>query len=276
MKNTLFRRLSIISTICFIFLVMYVALLARGLEKAILETEVVNMTDMLTIKPVLGSFFLAMGFMIGLGLLSIIFLLAADRSKGGQEQIIIQQFAGKAAGESQDTAHGGTHGASEEELGFESMSTWLQSNAELPFEEKSSQILAKICNELSASQGAIFLASQGSDIRYIELASTYAYSIPDTQTIKYEFGEGISGQVAKEGKSVNLSNVPEGYIEVLSGLGSSSPTALAVVPFFLESELVGVAEIASFHEFSPKTIQFLEDIFNKLGQSYSAAKGALN
>jgi putative methionine-R-sulfoxide reductase with GAF domain len=84
--------------------------------------------------------------------------------------------------------------------------------------------------------------------------------------VVYEFGEGLAGQVAKEGKSVNIRNVPEGYITVLSGLGNASPNALVIVPVWFNDQVAGVLEVASFREFSQEDQSYLQAVAGLLGE----------
>jgi len=85
----------------------------------------------------------------------------------------------------------------------------------------------------------------------------------------YEFGEGLAGQVAKEGKSINITNVPQGYITVLSGLGSASPNALAIVPVQSADQVVGVLEVASFRPFSRSDENYLQALAGTLSERLS-------
>ncbi len=131
------------------------------------------------------------------------------------------------------------------------------------------KVLSLACKELEASQAALYAATTHDEKRVIRLVSGYALSLPESQTLVYEFGEGLAGQVAKEGKSINITNVPQGYITVLSGLGSASPNALAIVPVQLTDQVVGVLEIASFRPFSRSDEQYLQALAGTLGERLS-------
>ncbi|OJJ15806.1 hypothetical protein BKI52_36410 [marine bacterium AO1-C] len=129
-------------------------------------------------------------------------------------------------------------------------------------QKKMEKVLWKIANDLDAVQGAIFLTKQkDAEMKQIELFAGYAYYLPESKVLTYEFGEGLAGQVAKDGRLVNISSIPEGYISVISGLGKSSPTNLILVPIKNEQEeALGVIEIASFREFDQKDELFLKEV----------------
>jgi hypothetical protein len=118
------------------------------------------------------------------------------------------------------------------------------------------------CTELEACQGALFLTDESEGKHYIIFCAGYAYYMPESQRLRYEFGEGLAGQVAKEGQMVNLASVPDHYITILSGLGKSSPNHLLIAPIkHLESqEVCGVMEIASFKAFTRVEEELVEKI----------------
>lgn len=126
------------------------------------------------------------------------------------------------------------------------------------------KVLSQICKDVEASQAAAYLTRQEEDKRWIELFASYAYHIPEGEKITYRFGEGLAGQVAKEGKTVNIDTVPEGYISILSGLGNASPRNLIIVPLMEADSVVGVVEIASFKAFSKRTEMELQQALDKL------------
>lgn len=134
----------------------------------------------------------------------------------------------------------------------------LQHEGEL--KRKLNKILWTVCKELEASQAAIYQTIEKEDKRFIELRATFAYSVPDSQVISFEFGEGLAGQVAKEGRVFNITDVPEGYIKVLSGLGNASPNHLIILPIANENNVMGVMEIASFKAFDKETEKFLKEL----------------
>jgi len=129
-------------------------------------------------------------------------------------------------------------------------------------QKKMEKVLWKVANDLEAVQGAIFLTKQkDAEMKKIELLAGYAYYLPESKVLTYEFGEGLAGQVAKDGRLVNISSIPEGYISVISGLGNSSPTNLILVPIKNEQEeVLGVIEIASFRGFDQKDELFLKEV----------------
>lgn len=131
-----------------------------------------------------------------------------------------------------------------------------------------SNILQHICNELEAVSGAFYIAHTDTDLRRIELVAAYAFALPDSKTLFYEFGEGIAGQVAKVGHKTYIRDIPEGYLNVLSGLGESQPSALLAVPIqqdntqkeVKENPVKGVIELASFKDFTDSEKEYIDKV----------------
>ncbi len=121
------------------------------------------------------------------------------------------------------------------------------------------KLLSKICMKIDASQALYYIVRKEKGIRYIEMMSSFAYSIPESEIIKYEFGEGLAGQVAKDGKPINISEVPKGYITIISGLGSSSPNHLVILPLKQGEEVTAVVEIASFKSIGSEEIKLISE-----------------
>lgn len=112
------------------------------------------------------------------------------------------------------------------------------------------KLLSSLARILGISQGAFFLSQAGEHGRAIRFIAGYAYHISETETLEYQYGEGLSGQVAKDGQMIRIEGVPEGYIQIISGLGKASPRYMIIFPVLQEAEVLAVIELASFQSFS--------------------------
>ncbi len=128
-------------------------------------------------------------------------------------------------------------------------------------------LLSKLCMKIDASQALYYIVKKEKGGRFIEMISSFAFSMPESDTIKYEFGEGLAGQVAKEGKMLNIGEVPKGYITIISGLGSASPNHLAILPIKQGEEVVAVVEVASFKEIALEDIALITEVLKPEDES---------
>lgn len=145
------------------------------------------------------------------------------------------------------------------------INSWINKLSSLgTLQEFCTKFIWDVAKHFEASQGAFFITKMEDDARYLEFLAGYAYHIPDSETIRFEFGEGLSGQVAKSGQKININNVPEGYISILSGLGSSSPNSIIIFPITSDGKVIAVFELASFLPFKLEDENFLNEISNKV------------
>jgi transcriptional regulator with GAF, ATPase, and Fis domain len=118
--------------------------------------------------------------------------------------------------------------------------------------------LQSICKQLDAGQGAVYQVRQENDTRFVELTAGYALTMNENTTVRYNFGEGLIGQAATNAQLLYLDEVPDGYIKIISGLGSSSPRYLIIAPVKKEETVLGILEIASFSPYNADQRKFVE------------------
>lgn len=134
-------------------------------------------------------------------------------------------------------------------------------------EERLEKILSLVCKNMEACQGAIYALKKEGRKQFYTFQAGYAYYLPESQVIKYEVGEGLVGQVGKDGSAIILKSVPEGYMQVISGLGQASPKSLLLVPIFSKNnEVMGVFEIASFTNFTELQKSYVQQVANLLSE----------
>ncbi len=119
--------------------------------------------------------------------------------------------------------------------------------------------LHAICKELEAGQGAVYRVVEEDGKRKVELKTGYALSIGESTVIHYEFGEGLIGQAAASGNTLYVDDVPEGYVKIVSGLGSASPKYLLIVAIKTKQQVKGILELASFTAISEDQRKYVEE-----------------
>ena len=108
------------------------------------------------------------------------------------------------------------------------------------------QALRSIGREMDIVQGLVFMLNK--DDQLFHVTGEYAF-FSEEKPQSFPIGETLSGQVAKNQKILNISDLPDGYITVLSGLGKSNPRYLIIAPFVKGNECIGIMELASFKPF---------------------------
>ncbi|HEY7263145.1 MAG TPA: HAMP domain-containing protein [Trebonia sp.] len=131
-------------------------------------------------------------------------------------------------------------------------------------------IMEELAPLVSAQHGTFFLTEEiGGDAR-LRLIGGYGLRADKNAPIQYRIGQSLIGQVAKSKRPIVVDEVPPGYIKISSGLGEAAPANLAVLPIMFEDQVLGVVELASFRQFTPIQMDFLEQLTETLGVSVNA------
>lgn len=126
------------------------------------------------------------------------------------------------------------------------------------------KIIAQLVKYLNANQGALFMVNDThSKDLHLQMLACYAYDRKKHLQKKVYLGEGLAGQAWLEKDSIYLTDIPQNYTHITSGLGHATPREVLIVPLKNNEEVLGVVELASFNKFEPYQIVFLE----KLGES---------
>lgn len=115
------------------------------------------------------------------------------------------------------------------------------------------KILQNLGQEFESMQG-IFYILQEKDL--FSPVAYYAISEKD-KISSFQSGEGINGQAVIDEKVTILTDLPDSYRLVLSGLGQSHPGYLYFVPFFIENKCIALIEFSTFREISESRLNIL-------------------
>jgi CheY-like chemotaxis protein len=122
-------------------------------------------------------------------------------------------------------------------------------------DELSNSIIIGLAKYVGASVGVIYLANDND--AYTRTGS-YAYSHHKQALRTIKAGEGSVGQAIQDANTIMVSELPDDYIEINSGLGGAVPRHLMIVPLKLEDRVIGAIEIGSFEPFTDLQIEFVE------------------
>ncbi len=140
-------------------------------------------------------------------------------------------------------------------------------------EEMAYEIISNLVKYLKANQGGIFLYNETDKQNvYLEMAASIAYDRRKFTKKIIKPGDGLVGTCLLEKKKIYITNVPDDYIEVRSGLGTANPRCVLIVPLMMEGIVVGVIETASFTKFTEHEIEFIEKISESIASSLYAAR----
>ncbi len=120
------------------------------------------------------------------------------------------------------------------------------------------EVIAYLVSYLGAQQGGLFVVDgDDEDDLYLRLEASYAFDKKRFVEKTIKMGNGLVGQVYLEKKPIMLTQVPEGYTHITSGLGDATPRCLMIAPFVYNEKVEAVVEMASFNAFEAYQQEFL-------------------
>ncbi|MDM8565156.1 MASE3 domain-containing protein [Candidatus Halobeggiatoa sp. HSG11] len=122
---------------------------------------------------------------------------------------------------------------------------------------------------LEAQVGAFYIVEEETRIKLI---ASYAYSQRKGLPNEFQLGEGLVGQAILEKQKILVTDVPENYISIHSGIGEAVPKNILVMPFMYENSVKGAIEIGSFHEFTETQLELLEQVMPNIGITMNTAE----
>ena len=155
--------------------------------------------------------------------------------------------------------------------GFTKINDILRITRNKDIEEFSAELISTVINYLDANQGGLFFLETDNDgNQIIDLKAAYAYNRRKMFEKRIKPGVGLIGRAVKEKRTIYLTEVPQHYINITSGLGRSTPNNLLVVPLISEDTVYGVIEIAAFKKFQKYERDFIARISETIASAIAS------
>jgi len=136
-------------------------------------------------------------------------------------------------------------------------------------------IISNLVKYTNSNQGGLYLLNDENEYdKHLELISLFAFDIKKFEDRKIKLGEGILGQTFLEKETTYLTDFPEEYIRITSGLGDANPRSILIVPLKVDKDVYGLVELASFHPYQPHEIEFVERLGETIASTLATVKGA--
>ncbi len=139
-------------------------------------------------------------------------------------------------------------------------------------EALSNKIISSLVKYLNANQGGLFMLNDDEGEEFLELTACYAFDRKKFVEKRIEKGQGLIGQTFLEKQTIYLTDVPQDYITITSGLGDARPTSIILVPLKINEDVYGVIEMASFKPFKKYQIDFLERLGESIASTIATTK----
>ncbi len=131
-------------------------------------------------------------------------------------------------------------------------------------------LIKTLVNYTNAVFGGFYIHHYETDKR-IELVSSYAFSSEKFIEKSFAVGEGLVGACVYAKKKIELSKLPENYMNISSGLGNALPGYLLITPVMWHNEVLGVIEIAFVNVPEKHKLQFIEQTAENISSSLNSS-----
>ncbi len=156
--------------------------------------------------------------------------------------------------------------------GFAKFGELLRNNTD-NMEEFTYDVISNLVKYTNSNQGAIFLLEDdNTDEPFLTMSSCYAYDRKKYADKKIDLGSNLVGQCFLEADTIYMTEVPNNYVSITSGLGNANPKSILIVPLKFNDKVFGVIEMASFTEYEDYKIKFVEKLAENIASTISTVK----
>lgn len=151
--------------------------------------------------------------------------------------------------------------------------SWLDSNlAEMTtfyqfaedYQTLASLFITNIAPMVHAQYGIFYIKKETHNKVVLSRLASYAM---DENNSKNQFflGEGLVGQCASDNKMMHMTDIPDDYVKIQSGIGYSIPKYILLLPIDYEGEVLGVIELATLQPIKEIEGKLLSNVVKQLG-----------
>lgn len=135
------------------------------------------------------------------------------------------------------------------------------------------QVIKLIVSYIEANQGALYLIKEDEENnKCFEMVACMAWDRIKMQQKTFLLEEGLLGACYFEKAPIEITEIPQDYISISSGLGGSKPHMLMLIPLIHNEEIVGIVEVASFKLFDEHVKTYLAKISENFASSISSIR----
>jgi PAS domain S-box-containing protein len=141
-----------------------------------------------------------------------------------------------------------------------------------PLNEFAKSITSLLVKALNMNQAALYLKDDESDVLQLYPAATFAWDrncFADDE-LRIQVRDGLVGQCLFERQRIYMTQVPNHFIRITSGLGDANPKAVVLQPLLFKGQIYGIVELASFSELESMHFEFLDTVSESIASELHA------
>lgn len=137
------------------------------------------------------------------------------------------------------------------------------------FKVLGSKVLKQVIKYIDATAGVLYmLNNENDDEESFDLIADYGCSNEIRKgKAQIHITTGNYGIVYSENREVVLNDVPQNYLKIESGMGSSNPEAILIMPLSIDEQVFGILELASFKKLRKLDVEFIKRVANNIASN---------
>ncbi|MCX7515221.1 HAMP domain-containing protein [Frateuria hangzhouensis] len=129
----------------------------------------------------------------------------------------------------------------------------------------SNLIMSELAPLVNAQYGVFYVARREDNETVLDLVASYGAESKDQLKPTFKLREGLVGQCAADKRAMLLTDIPDNFIRIGSGLGHAAPANVTILPALFEDDVKAVIELASFNRFNETHQNFLDQLMESVG-----------
>ena len=245
----------ILSIVSFFILLLVAVILVANLRNLSLEYENPDIS--------LSALYLLIGLIALIGIINLFQILSLTTEKVFKDEYTKKTYLSDIYNLEEEGSKKQKE-ETEEEIDIDPIEAKIlpRNSDKLDLKEFCEKTLINLAKEFDIVQGLFYIREK--DSNNFTICNKYAY-YGEEEPIDFEIGKTLPGQTAKNQRVLNVPKIPENYVTILSGLGSSSPNSLLMVPVINENKTIGLIELASFKNYDKKTEKIFNELASRIG-----------
>ncbi|MGP7816660.1 response regulator [Niallia sp. 01092] len=135
--------------------------------------------------------------------------------------------------------------------------------------------ISQITPAIEAQYGVFYIKEGLGERQCLDIIATYGFVNNNEGKQSFLLGEKLVGQCALENRPINITQIPNDYIEIESGIGKAAPKHILILPIEYKGEVLAVIEFASVKLFSPMQQKLLKKVIEHLGVTINSIKNRM-
>jgi PAS domain S-box-containing protein len=137
----------------------------------------------------------------------------------------------------------------------------------------STSLITNLVKYVDANAGIVYVVTDSdSEKTILKPAGDFCFDSYTNEKLEFEDGEGYIGTCFNHKKSIELNELPEGYIVLRSGLGDTNLKFSILCPIIHEENCLGVLEVASLEKLAKHKIEFIQKISENFASVLAISK----